>query len=479
MVDSASNTDRLPADLWKVVAVAVLGSFLAQLDATVVNVSLSSLAVELHSTLATVQWVTSGYLLALALMLPLNGWLVDRIGAKRLYLWCFSAFTAASVLCGTAWSVESLISFRVLQGLCGGLLAPMAQMMLARAAGRHMARVVGYAAVPVLLAPVLGPVIAGAILQHATWRWIFLLNLPFGVLAIALAVLFLPHDGPSEDRRSFDMVGFLLLSPGIALFLYGADHVADLRGQLLLAISVVLIVLFVRSSHRKAADALVDLRVFRNRVFAAGTAVQFVSSGSSFAAQMLLPIYLIRGCGQSPSRTGLMLAPLGLGMICVYPLMGTLTKRFGIRNVSASGAFVSLASALPLVFFAMHGISGIALSIALFVRGLGNAAVGVPSISAAYNAVPKASLAQATTALNIVQRLGGPTLTTALATFLAWQMHAHGVAPQVFVRAFLLLAGLQAVLFVSTLRLPVALSPVPAVRQQEINTAAIEAAAAD
>src|SRR5271169_6946407 len=129
--------DRLDPRVWRIVSVAVLGSFLAQLDATIVNVSLSSLATELHSSLTVIQWVTSGYLLALALMLPLNGWLVERMGAKSLYLWCFSAFTLSSALCGLAWSANSLIGFRILQGMSGGL---MTQMMMARAAGKHMAR---------------------------------------------------------------------------------------------------------------------------------------------------------------------------------------------------------------------------------------------------------------------------------------------------------------------------------------------------
>jgi MFS family permease len=130
-------------------------------------VSLLNLAAELHASLSTIQWVTSGYLLALALMLPLNGWLVERIGAKALYLWCFAAFTLSSTLCGVAWSANALIAFRILQGMSGGLMAPMAQMMMiARAAGKHMTRVMGYAAVPILLAPLLGPVIAGAILQY-------------------------------------------------------------------------------------------------------------------------------------------------------------------------------------------------------------------------------------------------------------------------------------------------------------------------
>src|ERR1700734_751241 len=136
--NTKNQLDRLDPLVWKITAVAVLGSLMGQVDATVVNASLSSLAVDLHSSLATIQWVTSGYLLALALMLPLNGWLVDRMGAKSLYLWCFSAFSVSSALCGLAWSAGSLIGFRILQGMTGGLLAPLAQTIVARAAGRHI-----------------------------------------------------------------------------------------------------------------------------------------------------------------------------------------------------------------------------------------------------------------------------------------------------------------------------------------------------
>src|ERR1700689_5160504 len=137
--EAPRDSDRLDPLIWKIGSVAVLGSFLAQLDATVVNVSLSSLAVTLHTGLSTIQWVTSGYLLTLALMLPLSGWLVDRIGAKALYLWCFSAFTLSPTLCGFSWSANSLIGFRILQGMSAGPLAPMADLMMARAAGKRMA----------------------------------------------------------------------------------------------------------------------------------------------------------------------------------------------------------------------------------------------------------------------------------------------------------------------------------------------------
>ena len=453
MTKGAAET--LPAGIWKIVTVAILGSFLSQLDATVVNVSLPTLAVELHSTLSTIQWVTSGYLLALALMLPMNGWLVDRLGARRLYLWCFATFTLSSALCGEAWSAGSLVGFRVLQGMSGGLLAPMAQMMIARAAGKHMARVMGYAALPILLGPILGPVLAGTILQHASWRWLFLVNVPVCLAGIVMAALFLPDDSGERRVRAFDGLGFVLLSPGLVLFLYGSDHLQETTGRVLLGAAALLLGLFVRHGKAKGEGALLDLELFQRKVFATAASTQFLSNGVSYAAQMLVPFYLIQVCGKSPSETGLMLAPLGLGMVCVYPLMGKLTQRFGIRWVSASGATLVLVGLAPMVFLASHGLMTGVLVAALMVRGIGQGAVGIPSITAAYASVPKRELPMATTSLNIVQRLGGPTLTTVCATFLAWRMRlSGGASAKAFVAGFALLCGLQALALLSALRLP-------------------------
>jgi EmrB/QacA subfamily drug resistance transporter len=457
LLNSSDEIDGLDPLVWKITTVAVLGSFLSQLDATVVNVSLSSLAVELHSSLTAIQWVTSGYLLALALMLPLNGWLVERIGAKSLYLWCFSAFTLSSALCGLAWSADSLIGFRILQGMSGGLMAPMAQMMMARAAGKHMARVVGYAAVPVMLGPILGPVIAGAILQHASWRWLFLVNLPVGVVAIVLAVLFLPNDHKATRSRGLDLGGLALLSPGLVFFLYGSDHLGERIGLVALVVSVALLAVFIRMAHRKGNRALIDLKLFRNKTFSASVVTQFLSNGISFAGQMLIPMYLLRACGRSPSATGWLLAPLGLGMICTYPWMGALTKRFGIRKVSAGGAFLAFAATLPFLYLASHGLVLTVLACTLFIRGMGLSSVGVPSMSSAYAAVRKQDLPMATTSLNIVQRLGGPTLTTLCATFLGWRLAAvHSAAnlSDAFTAAFFLLCVFHALLFAAALRLP-------------------------
>ena len=284
--------EKLDPKIWRTVAVVLIGPFMTQIDSTVVNVSLASIRDALHASMNSAQWIIGGYLLTLALTLPLNGWLVDRIGAKRLYLGCFTAFTASSLLCGASRSMQELICARVIQGIGGGLLAPMTQLMIARVAGRHMARLIGYSALPILLAPILGPVLAGAILKFAGWPWLFYINLPFGLLGVILAVLLLPSDAALKRRYPFDFLGFLLISPGLACLLYGFDHVSQLNGAIFLSAGLILICGFVWDALRKQSLALIDLRLFKNPVFSTATATLFLSNGVAYAGQMLIPLYL-------------------------------------------------------------------------------------------------------------------------------------------------------------------------------------------
>lgn len=428
---------------------------MTNIDSTVVNVSLSTLARDLHASLSSIQWVISGYLLALALMLPLSGWLVDRIGAKRVYLGCFTAFTVASMFCGVAHSSSSLIAYRVVQGMAGGLLSPMAQMMLARIAGRHMARVLGYTVMPVLIAPILGPVVAGEVLQHASWRWLFFLNLPIGVLAVALASFLLPKDEVTLQRRLFDLKGFLLLSPGLVALLYGLEHALEMSGRISIALGVLLLGSFLFYARQAGEAALVDLKLFDNRIFSAAAALQFLSNAMIFSGQMLIPLYSISICHFSTAKTGSIVMSLGLGMLCSYPMMGIVTERFGCRRVSSTGSLVALVGTLLIAWMVWHGVVTAVLCAALFIRGVGMGAIGIPSMSAAYSSVPKESLAVATTTINIVQRTGGPIATTLFAILLGWcaqQLHLPGALT--FTVAFILLAAIHASNFFCALRLP-------------------------
>jgi EmrB/QacA subfamily drug resistance transporter len=412
----------------------------------------------LHAPLATAEWTISGYLLALALTLPMNGWLVDRLGARRVYLGCVTAFTLASLLCGAARTMDALIACRVLQGMAGGLLTPMTQLMIARVAGRHLPRVMGYTALPILIVPVLGPVVAGAILRHGAWPWLFYLNVPIGLLALGLALSFLPEDTESVQRRPFDVAGFLLLSPGLVGLLYGLQNGAHGAGAASAFVGAVLLGIFLFRARRMGSAALIDLGLFRNRTFSVAATTQFCSNGVLFAGQFLVPLFLISGCGLSPARAGWLLAPTGLGMMCVFPLMGFLTERFGCRAVSSCGALLTLLGTLPLVWMSLDRFSPALTVACLLVRGAGHGAIGIPSLSAAYASVAGPRLPVATTAMNIVQRLGGPVATTLVAAVMApWTSDGGASAPRSFTVAFAVLIGLQALALGAASRLPVVL----------------------
>jgi len=453
---SASAPRGIGSSVWKVAVVAVIGPFMTQLDSTVVNVSLSTISHTLDASIATAQWVVSGYLLAMALMLPLNGWFVDRIGAKRLYLICFSTFTLASILCGASRTMGELIAARVFQGLVGGVLAPMTQMMIARVAGKNMARVMGYTALPILLAPILGPVLAGTILARAAWSWLFYLNVPIGILGVVLAVLLLPRDAMSLQKRPFDFPGFVLISPGLVAFIYGLQNASHTEGQWVLLAGLVFLAGFLAHAVRKGSSALIDVTIFTQRTFSVAATTQFFANGLLFGRQLVVPLYLIGGCGLSAAHAGWLIASTGIGMMCLFPLLGFLTDRYGCRAVSAGGALLAFLSTLPFLWMIGHQFSATWAVISLFLAGAGQGTITIPSISAAYSSIPKARLAVANTALNIAQRVGGPISTTLLAAVISLTVRDHtGAQPQEFLMTFVALSCLHLLAFAAATMLPV------------------------
>lgn len=441
--------------VWKVAMVATIGPFMAQLDSTVVNVSLSTLSRSFDAPVTTVQWIVSGYLLAMTLMLPLNGWLVDRIGAKRLYMICFAMFTVASALCGASRTLAELTGARVCQGLIGGILAPMTQMMIARAAGKHMARVMGYASLPILLAPIVGPVVAGAILARATWSWLFYLNVPVGLLGVVLAASLLPGDSGVAQKRPFDFAGFALISPGLVALIDGLQNASHAEGTWLLFGGAALLAGFVWHSLRKGGAALIDVRVFANRIFSIAAFTQFFANAILYGRQLAVPLYLIAGCGLAASQAGWLVAATGVGMMCSFPSLGFLSEKFGCRAVAAAGALLALLGTLAFVWMAGHGFSVAWAVTGLLAAGVGQGTISIPAISAAYSSIPKARLPVANTALNIAQRLGGPVATTLLAVVVPLAAPHSGMPrPESYVPVFMALAGLHLLAFGAAVLLP-------------------------
>jgi EmrB/QacA subfamily drug resistance transporter len=406
----------------KLAAVVVLGSIMTILDMTIVNVGLATLGRDLQTSIATLQWVSTAYLLAFASVIPLTGWASERFGVRPLWLASLAGFMLGSLLAGLSWSIGALIAFRVVQGLGGGMIMPLGQTILAQAAGpQRMGRVMSIVGVPMLLAPIFGPVIGGAIVGAVSWRWMFFINLPVGGLALLLAVRLLPVV-PRRPPERLDVRGLALLCGGIAIFIYGLAEIARqstftgaLRPSMLLA-GLTLVALFVWHALR-IADPLIDVRLFAQRGFATAAATNFILGVALFGVALLLPLYFQIVRGTSPLQTGLLMIPQGLGAACAITLAGRLTDKLGARRVVPVGILIALAGTAAYTQIGPHTPYWY-LAAALFMVGAGLGATITPSMAAAYRHLARDAVPRATSALNVVQRVAGSLGTALLAVVL-------------------------------------------------------------
>ena len=402
---------KLEPEVVRAGIVIVLGTIMAILDTTIVAVALDTLARDFHTSISTIQWVTTGYLLALAVVIPVTGWGVHRIGAKPLYITSLVIFVVGSILCGCAWSATSLIVFRVLQGVGGGMIMPVGQTIMARTAGpKKMGQVMGIIGVPTLLGPILGPVIGGAIVTNISWRWIFFVNVPIGIVALVLALKFLT-DSEKDTSHRFDLIGFVCLSPGLALLVYGLSQVGNTGGfsspsvVWSLSVGVVLCVAFVLRSLR-APEPLMDMRLFKNRTFSVASICIFLTGATLYGTMFLLPLYYQVVRGESPWIAGLLMAPQGIGAALVMRRAGVLADRRGVRTVVPIGMAILALGTLAYTQVSATTNYGF-LAVALFVRGIGLGLAMMPVFAASYRELDHAAIPRASTSTNILRQVGG------------------------------------------------------------------------
>ena len=418
--------DKLDRGLLLVAGVVVLGAIMSILDTTVVNVAINTLARDFDTSLSTIQWVATGYTLALATVIPLTGWAADRFGTKRLYITSIVLFTFGSVASGLAWSAESLIGFRVLQGLGGGMLMPAGMTILTQAAGAHrVGRVMAIIGVPMMLGPILGPVLGGWLVDDFSWRWIFFINVPVAIAALAMAFRVLPRD-VSDATQRLDWLGLLLLSPALALVIYGLAETSGEGGfsspKVLIPIlaGAIGLALFVRHGLR-TPDALIDLRLFANKVFSASSVTLVLMIIAVFGGMLLLPLYLQVVRGESALDTGLLLIPQGVGAMIAMPIAGQLTDRTGVGRIVPFGLFVVGLSFLGLTQLAAD-TSYWLLGVDLFLMGLGMGFTMMPTFSGAMQTLRRRDVSRASSTLNIEQQVGASIGTAVLSVLLAHEL---------------------------------------------------------
>jgi EmrB/QacA subfamily drug resistance transporter len=415
-------TDHIEPWVWRIAAIVIVGSIMSILDTTIVNVALDRLGSELHTSIANIQWVVTGYMLSLAAVIPVSGWAGRRFGAKRVYLTSLVLFTAGSLLCGVASSATELIVFRVLQGVGGGLIMPVGQLMMAQAAGpRRMGRVFSVVAVPVMLAPILGPALGGLILDNTSWRWLFFINAPIGVIAFVAALRGLPRS-EREDAGRLDVRGLLLVVTGMPLITYGLAEVGKTGGFSSPKVvgpmlgGLALVGLFIAHA-RRATRPLLDVHLYARRTFASASVTTFCLAAALFGAMILMPLYYQQVRGESVLHTGLLVAPQGLGAALAMPISGRLTDRIGGGPLAVFGVILTALTTIPFGLIDAH-TSLVSLSVWMFLRGIGIGFAFMPAMAAAFAALKPKELSDATPQMNVLQRLGGSIGTAVLAVVL-------------------------------------------------------------
>ena len=404
----------MPPNLIRLCIVVVIGGVAPLLDTTIVSVALDTLGRSFDADISTIQWTMSGYLLAMAMVTPATGWAVDRFGARRMWIGSVLAFGVASVLAGAAWSAGSLIAFRVLQGAAGGVLLPVGATLLVQAAGpQRLGRVTAAVSIPAQVAPIVGPLLGGLVVDSVSWRWCFFLNVPVCLLAAALAHRTVAAV-PGEPAQRLDVRGLALLAPAVGALTYGLTQ----SGRWVVAAGVLLIVAFVVHA-RRADHPLIDLRLFTRRSFTGATLTLFLLSASLFGSMLLVPLYVQQVLGASALAAGSALVPQFAGTLVALTFVGRLADRLPARHVVLAGVVVAVLGTLP---FTLESPAAALLGVALFVRGIGFGAATVTLMTAAYRDIDQVQVPRATSALQIGQRIGAPLGAAVIAVVLQHQL---------------------------------------------------------
>ncbi|MCK9632111.1 MAG: multidrug efflux MFS transporter [Methanoregula sp.] len=427
----AAHNEKLDPAVLKISLILLVGALAPLFDTTIMNVAVNTLTHSLHTTVSSIQWVITGYLLTLSMTIPLSGWAVDRFGGRRMWMFALIVFLAGSVLSALSRDVGSLIVFRLIQGVGAGLIYPIMQTLVVQTSGgRNLGQVMSIISLPALLGPILGPVLGGIIVDNLSWQWIFFVNIPICMIALLLAWWGLPVDEPCTNNQSIDIIGILLLSPAFALFIYAICQVGSHGGVISsatiipLAIGLLLMASFVVYALRTKNTPVIDLHLFKSRNFSASAVLLFLSGIITTGAMFLLPLFYQQVRGESVLCTGLLLIPQGAGMLLTRRWLGILTDRTGPGKIVIISLMVTIVSTLPFVF-AGPETSPVLLAVALFVRGAGLGGVLIPIMVSAYQGLSREQIPQASIATRIFQQLGGAFGSAVLAVIIEHQLLAY------------------------------------------------------
>lgn len=434
METSAMLEKNLSKGDLRIVQAMIIGISLPLLDTTVMNVAIHTLCIRFATSLTYIQWVTTAYILATVSIIPICGWASNYFGAKRLWICGLGLFFIGSLFSSAAWNLGSLIIFRTIQGLGAGILMPTMQTILAINITESKVRLAFTAtAIPSVIAPIIGPLVGGLLLQWMNWRWLFLINLPISLWAFHLAMKTLPNE-TAYNYYHLDILGIFLLIPGLAALFMGLTIITNGNrpdygyGIPSLATGIVLILIFIAHAFKSKKTPLINMNIFKIRAFNAVSAVLFLSSVAFYGGLFILPLYFFHICQFNPLTIGMLLGVQGVGALAARSRLNWLSTKLGDREI----AFLSLSAAsIGTIYFSWSQAPTypIISILAMLIRGAGLGLLTLLAMSAVYQGLTKEQIAHASIASRIVTQLGASVGGTGIALLIEVLLHSLASAP--------------------------------------------------
>ena len=383
MAKSKKNEkEKLPKELTRNAWILVVGAIAPMLDSTMVNIAINKLQSDLHTSLDMIQWAITGYVLALAVAVPVCGYVVNHIDGKKVMQWSLLSFGLFSFLSGIAWNIDSFIIFRAVQGFSAGFITLlMTTLLMQITPPDKLGQLMAVVSTPIILGPIIGPVLGGAIVSGANWHWIFYINIPVVIIAVLLNHFYLSSFKPFNPKAKLDWFGTLLLAGGSVGLIYGIYN------------------------RIRKNNTVLPLRFFKSKNFTAANIGIFLAGIASNGPMLLLPLFFQNTKGFTAVEAGLMLIPQGLGMMVTRPLIGKMIDRMGARPVVLVSLAISLLGTLPFIFV-HENTNLIWLGLVLFVRGMGIGGLQMPMMTDIFIGLDKQDIPGASVGQRIIQNVG-------------------------------------------------------------------------
>ncbi len=408
-------------NMWSVIAVLIIGTFMTILNASLINIALPKMMAVFGVSLDSIQWVVTAYSIALGAVIPLSGYLADVFGSKKLFIAALAVFTIGSLLCGIAWSNSSMIAFRIIQGIGGGVIGPVGNAMIFRTVPpEKLGLAMGIYGIAALAAPAIGPTIGGYIIAGFSWRMLFFLSVPFGIVGVVMGILMLPEI-PSKAPGNFDTFGFISSTVGLVCLFYvlGKWTSIDWREMeypLILSLGIASLILFTINELMHPTP-LLDLRVLKIYDFTAWTLLMSTLSMAMMGIMFIMPIFLQSLMGYDSIKTGLLLFPSAIATAIMMPFSGKIFDKYGYKAAMIPGLILFTAVSYPLMFLSLD-TSANTINLLLVIRGLALGLVMMPPTALAMKCVPEDLINQASSLSNIIRQIATTVCVVLITTIL-------------------------------------------------------------